>query len=232
MTSKRLPGGGEAEGPSGPRAAPRLPSPQQGAGSLKGEVPGSQAEPPGKSELTFAPDSHLPSPPKRTPRCGCYGPFTSMHTQPLNIPASLRPNKTHLKSDLESENYQTYGDSDVCNVNLHTKHTVNQRATQEPLLSPVSLVLSGTRRSRNRHIRESYSGSPVTLGLREGLGQILVIFGQKVFTTQRCACKRAKSLQLCPILCDPLDCPSFSVHGVLQARILERVAMPSSRQSS
>ena len=35
-------------------------------------------------------------------------------------------------------------------------------------------------------------------------------------------------------LCDPLDCslPGSSVHGILQARILEWVAMPSSRGSS
>ena len=38
---------------------------------------------------------------------------------------------------------------------------------------------------------------------------------------------RAKSLQLCPTLCDPVDCSLLgsSVHGVLQARILEWVAM-------
>jgi len=35
-------------------------------------------------------------------------------------------------------------------------------------------------------------------------------------------------------LCDPMDCsqPGFSVHRILQARILEWVAMPSSRGSS
>ena len=34
-------------------------------------------------------------------------------------------------------------------------------------------------------------------------------------------CMRAKSLQLCPTLCDPTDCslPGSSVHGILQARI-------------
>ena len=34
-----------------------------------------------------------------------------------------------------------------------------------------------------------------------------------------------------PILCDPMDCspPGSSVHGILQARILEWVAMPSSK---
>ena len=44
----------------------------------------------------------------------------------------------------------------------------------------------------------------------------------------------AKSLQSCPTLCDPVDysLPGFSVHGTLQARIVEWVAMPSSRGSS
>ena len=44
----------------------------------------------------------------------------------------------------------------------------------------------------------------------------------------------AKSLQLCPTLCNPMDCslPGFSIHGILLARVLERVAMPSSRGSS
>ena len=45
---------------------------------------------------------------------------------------------------------------------------------------------------------------------------------------------RIKSLQLCPTLCDPMDCspPGSSAHGILQGRILERVAMLSSRRSS
>ena len=44
----------------------------------------------------------------------------------------------------------------------------------------------------------------------------------------------AKLLQSCPILYDPMDCslPGSSVHGILLARILEWVAMPSSRESS
>ena len=38
----------------------------------------------------------------------------------------------------------------------------------------------------------------------------------------------------CPTLCDAMDCspPGSSVHGILQGRILEWVAMPSSRASS
>ena len=40
--------------------------------------------------------------------------------------------------------------------------------------------------------------------------------------------------QLCPTVSDPVDCspPGSSVHGILQARILEWVAIPFSRGSS
>ena len=39
--------------------------------------------------------------------------------------------------------------------------------------------------------------------------------------------------QSCPTLCDPVDCstPGSSVHGILQARILEWVAISFSRGS-
>ena len=44
----------------------------------------------------------------------------------------------------------------------------------------------------------------------------------------------AKPLQSCVTLCDPMDCspPGSSLHGNLQERILEWVAMPLSRGSS
>ena len=44
----------------------------------------------------------------------------------------------------------------------------------------------------------------------------------------------SKSLQSCPTLCDPMDYspPDSSAHGILQARVLEWVAKPSSRGSS
>ena len=40
--------------------------------------------------------------------------------------------------------------------------------------------------------------------------------------------KRVTDAQSCPTLCDPMD---YSVHGILQARILEWVAFPFSRAS-
>ena len=47
-------------------------------------------------------------------------------------------------------------------------------------------------------------------------------------------CMYAQLLQSCLTLCDPMDynLPRSSVHGILQARILEWVATPSSRGSS
>ena len=46
--------------------------------------------------------------------------------------------------------------------------------------------------------------------------------------------RKVKVAQSCPALCDPMDCSllGFSVHGILQARILEWVAVPFSKGSS
>ena len=48
------------------------------------------------------------------------------------------------------------------------------------------------------------------------------------------ACIRGQWLQPCPTFCDTMDCspPGSSVRGILQARILEWVAISSSRGSS
>ena len=47
-------------------------------------------------------------------------------------------------------------------------------------------------------------------------------------------CMHAELPHSCPTLCDPMDCspPGPSVHRILQARILEWVAIPFSRGSS
>ena len=50
-----------------------------------------------------------------------------------------------------------------------------------------------------------------------------------------CDCMHdAKLLQSCQTLCNPMDCSlsGSSVHGIFQVRILEWVAMPSSRGTS
>ena len=57
------------------------------------------------------------------------------------------------------------------------------------------------------------------------ISRFLCIFFLKV--------KKVLVAQLCPILCDPVNCspPGFFVHGILQARILEWAAIPFSRGS-
>ena len=54
------------------------------------------------------------------------------------------------------------------------------------------------------------------------------------YSTRYMACTHAKSLQSYLTPCGPMDCspPGSSVHGILQATILQWVAMPSSRGSS
>ena len=49
-----------------------------------------------------------------------------------------------------------------------------------------------------------------------------------------CVCVCVLVAQLCLTVCDPMDCslPGFSVHGVLQTRILEWVSIPFSKGSS
>ena len=62
--------------------------------------------------------------------------------------------------------------------------------------------------------------------------ELSLVAGSTIFV--HCVC--AKSLQLCLTLCDSMDCngslPSFSVHGIFQARVLEWVAISFSRGSS
>jgi len=54
------------------------------------------------------------------------------------------------------------------------------------------------------------------------------------YSLENLACVHAQLLQSCPTLCDPVDRspPGSSVNGILQARILEWVDVPSSRGSS
>ena len=61
--------------------------------------------------------------------------------------------------------------------------------------------------------------------------EVVNLFPYIIYTNFLSVCMHAKSLQSCPTLCDLVDCrpPGSSVHGILQARILEWVAMPSSR---
>ena len=61
------------------------------------------------------------------------------------------------------------------------------------------------------------------------------LFKAMVFPVVMYGCDKVKvSHTACPTLCDPMDCspPDSSVHGILQARILEWVAISFSSGSS
>ena len=77
-------------------------------------------------------------------------------------------------------------------------------------------------RSALTHLPARLSSSTISLPSQCAL--------QAMQTKSSIACVHAKSLQLCPTLCSPMDCspPGSSVHGILQARIPEWDAMPSS----
>ena len=73
------------------------------------------------------------------------------------------------------------------------------------------------------------SGCPRTSGCA-GLEGVSGLVGVQALTLYDCA----KLLQSFLTLCDPTDCSLLvsSVHGILEARILEWIAMVSSRVSS
>ena len=61
-----------------------------------------------------------------------------------------------------------------------------------------------------------------------------VVFDYLLCQDTVCVCVCAQSLQLCPTLCDPMDCrpPGSFVHGIFQATVLEWFAISFSRESS
>ena len=88
-----------------------------------------------------------------------------------------------------------------------------------PQLSPPNLLLSCSARL----LREAFLPTPSSLPL-------LTLAWSYPKHPSMCA----QTLQSCLTLCDPVDCssPGSSVHGILQARILEQVTKPFSRGSS
>ena len=84
------------------------------------------------------------------------------------------------------------------------------------------------------HVVICVSGNPALRAGVQAEGWDPVYSGSQCGAQTPVECMHAQSLQSCLILCDPVDCspPGSSVHGVLQARILEWVAGLSSRASS
>ena len=77
--------------------------------------------------------------------------------------------------------------------------------------------------------------NPCQFRCREARGHVLLqaVTARGLRDVKRSPCLRVHA-QSCPTLCDPMNCslPGSSVRGVFQARILEWVAISSSRGSS
>ena len=65
-----------------------------------------------------------------------------------------------------------------------------------------------------------------------GSGCSLMATGLQALFSFLCVIGCALVAQSCLTLCDPMDSPGFSIHGILQTRILEWVAIPFSSGSS
>ena len=105
-------------------------------------------------------------------------------------------------------------------------------------LSPDSLSSANWNIRRGPQITRSHvgtTGGSAVIADSPALGmctELVWLFYPFTIIVSMHACMRVKSLQLCPTLCDPTDCspPSSSVHGILQARILEWIAMFFSKE--
>ena len=89
------------------------------------------------------------------------------------------------------------------------------------------------------HWRRKWQPTPVFLpGESQGWGSLVgcCLWGKilKIYSVSTGFCVCVLIVQSCLTLCDPVNCspPASSVHGILQARILEWVAIPFSRGSS
>ena len=92
-------------------------------------------------------------------------------------------------------------------------HNLGQEkdATQNPKFHPIESTSSGKGRNMNRWLTRL-----------------------PLYSKINCLKGKGVVAQLCLTLCDPMDCSplGYSVHGIIQARILEWVAIPFSRRSS
>ena len=87
---------------------------------------------------------------------------------------------------------------------------------------------------QNRWLVGSYSTAQGALWWPGGAGGREVQEEGDICRHSVCVCVKLLVTQFCPTLCDPMNYspPGSSVHGILQARILEWVAFPFSRRSS
>ena len=175
------------------------------------------------------------------------------------IARTFSPGESHCESHCMSFNQQSSGWSDwgpatvwylECRSGL--VQSIRGRTCPSSVLSQSTSWLPLSSAPTSWSSSTIFSGTPVKCPL---VTEELKDFSSTVswqFTTSRECCYMWASrrhfvvnirrqcvracwlLQSCPTVCEPVDCspPGSSVHGILQARLLEWIAMPSSKGSS
>ena len=124
-------------------------------------------------------------------------------------------------------------------------HQCGEGFACDPVAEKVKFIIPRTMKyngeKANDYLKPNYSYTSFSRGSSQPREQIQVSCIASVFFTteppgnpKRHSESEGEVAQSCPTLCDPTDCslPSSSDHGILQARILEWVAIFFSRRSS
>ena len=110
------------------------------------------------------------------------------------------------------------------------------RGTWQATVHGVARVGHNSVTKEREGVGTSYStGSSVQYSVMAQRGGMEAVVGGRLESEGICVCVCSnKSLQSCPTLCSPMNCssPGSSVHGIFQARILEQIAISSSRGPS
>ena len=115
---------------------------------------------------------------------------------------------------------------------LHFSHYLgSDTRRRKSFLQHQIFFLSNARNCERAHISYCFSYTSPSLNCNAGFS--FYLWDLENAFKYCCCCSAAKSLQSCPTLCDPIDGspPGSSVPRILQARILERVAISLSTKT-
>ena len=102
------------------------------------------------------------------------------------------------------------------------------------MLEGLAIFLCRVCQWEEKSVSGSFGVAVFTGALRITQGKVSQVVKLVAREPKKDVCVCVLATQSCPTLCDPMDCnpPGSFVHGILQERILERIAIPFSRGSS
>ena len=153
-----------------------------------------------------------------------------------SAPTRCQTPSIHFSSLLTTTREPMLERSHLCKVTPHKDSKTCRISTLKWWVPSITDAMRW-RQSRERTLWTQIQGTISELKISAVLFIILIFKELKAWEFRHWAKghSHARSVaQSCPTLCDPMDCSPLgsSDHGILQTRILEWVAMPSSRGSS